>query len=128
MSSNAVPSKTLYERLGGEPSVDLAVDIFYRKVLADAMLKPFFAGMDMEAQSKKQKQFLTYTFGGPNHYSGKGLRNAHKGAVANGMRGEHFDRVVMLLAATLQELNVPESLMSEVALVAESTRKDVLGQ
>ena len=44
------------------------------------------------------------------------------------MRGEHFDRVVMLLAATLQELNVPESLISEVALVAESTRKDVLGQ
>jgi len=121
-------TQSLYERLGGEAAVDAAVDIFYKKVLADSLLSPFFVGIDVPAQVKKQKQFLTYAFGGPNHYSGKGLRNAHRNAVEHGMNGQHFDRVIQHLGATLVELNVPQDLISEAAAIAASTRKDVLNQ
>jgi hemoglobin len=38
----------------------------------------------------------------------------------------HFDAVVENLAATLQELNVPQNLINQVAAIAESTRNDVL--
>ena len=92
---------SLYERIGGAAAVNAAVDVFYKKVMADALLKPFFAQTDLPAQINKQKQFLTYAFGGPNNYSGKGLRNAHRGAVAQGMSDEHFDRVMKLLDETL---------------------------
>lgn len=121
-------AQSLYDRLGGDAAVNAAVDIFYRKVLADPLLNPFFKNTDMAAQIKKQKQFLTYAFGGPNHYTGKGLRNAHKEAVSHGMNDAHFDRVMQLLGATLTELNVPSHLISEAAAIAESTRKDVLNR
>jgi len=35
-------SKPLYERIGGEPAVNAAVDIFYRKVLSDQHINHFF--------------------------------------------------------------------------------------
>ncbi len=62
--------KALFEQIGGEGAVDAAVDLFYRKVLADDDLAPFFESTDMEEQHKKQKAFLTMAFGGPNNYSG----------------------------------------------------------
>jgi hemoglobin len=119
---------TLYERIGGEGAINAAVDIFYNKVLSDSLLKPFFADTDMPSQMKKQKQFLIYAFGGPNHYTGLGLRNAHKAAVAKGMNDTHFDQVMKLLGDTLTELQVPLTLIKEAAAIAESTRKDVLNK
>ncbi|WP_235641400.1 hypothetical protein [[Limnothrix rosea] IAM M-220] len=41
---------TLYEKLGGAAAVDLAVDNFYQKVLADDRVKAFFANTDMDRQ------------------------------------------------------------------------------
>ena len=59
---------SLFERIGGEPAIDAAVDIFYKKVLADDRIKGFFSGIDMEKQIQKQKSFLTFAFGGPSPY------------------------------------------------------------
>ena len=120
--------QSLFERLGGEPAVDAAVDIFYRKVLADDRIKDFFEGVDMEKQAAKQKAFLTMAFGGPNNYTGEDLRKGHAHLIARGLNDSHFDAVMEDLAATLQELNVPEALIAEAAAIAESTRNDVLGK
>ena len=45
---------TLYERLGGEPAVSQAVEIFYRKVLSDDRISHFFDDVDMDRQIAKQ--------------------------------------------------------------------------
>ncbi len=119
---------TLYERLGGEKAVSAAVDIFYKKVLADPRIKHFFEGVDMQKQARHQKNFLTVAFGGPNNYSGVGMRNAHKRLVEKGLNDKHFDAVVELLGSTLKELGVKDSEISEVAAIAESVRKDVLNK
>lgn len=115
----------LYERLGGEPAVNAAVDIFYKKVLADDSINHFFVNTDMEKQIKKQKAFLTLAFGGPTVYQGMGLRKAHKNM---NLTDAHFDAVIGHLGTTLVELEVPEELIAEVAAIGESTRKDVLNR
>jgi hemoglobin len=121
-------SKALYERLGGEPAVNAAVDIFYRKVLNDYRINRFFDNVDMEQQAAKQKAFLTMAFGGPHNYSGEDMRKGHARLVKIGLDDSHFDAVVEQLVATLEELNVPQELITEVVAICETTRSDVLGK
>ncbi len=127
-NENATINKTLYERIGGEPAVNAAVDIFYRKVLNDHRINRFFDGVDMEKQAAKQKAFLTMAFGGPHSYTGEDMRKGHAHLVKMGLNNSHFDAVVENLGATLIELNVPEELINEVVAICETTRNDVLGR
>jgi hemoglobin len=121
-------SESLYNKIGGDAAVDAAVDIFYRKVLADDRINRFFDGVNMEEQAAKQKAFLTMAFGGPNNYTGKDLRDGHARLVSQGLKDAHFDAVMEHLGATLKELNVPGELIVQAAEIAESTRNDVLGR
>ena len=119
---------TLYEKIGGEPAVDAAVELFYTKVLADERIQHFFAGIPMDRMRDHQKKFLTVAFGGPNKYSGRGMKAAHARLVNEyGLNDTHFDAVVENLGGTLTDLGVPEDLIGEAAAIAESTREQVLG-
>ena len=119
---------SLFDQLGGDAAVNAAVDIFYRKVLADDRISEFFDGVDMDKQAAKQKAFLTMAFGGPNNYTGEDMRKGHAHLVAKGLNDSHFDAVMENIGATLTELNVPGELIAEAAAIAESTRNDVLGK
>ncbi len=121
-------SDALFDRLGGEAAVNAAVDIFYRKVLADDRINRFFDGVDIDKQAAKQKAFLTMAFGGPNNYTGEDMRKGHAHLVERGLNDSHFDAVVENLGATLKELGVADDLIGEVAAIAETTRNDVLGK
>jgi hemoglobin len=125
---NPEMSLSLYERIGGEPAVNAAVDIFYRKVLEDYRINRFFNNADMDQQIAKQRAFFTMAFGGPNNYTGKDMRNAHAHLVKMGLNDSHFDAVMEHLGATLVELNVPQDLIAEAAAIALSARDDVLGK
>lgn len=119
---------TLYERLGGQDAVDAAVEIFYRKMLADDRVNYFFDNVDMDKQIAKQKGFLTMVFGGPNNYTGKDMREGHKHLVERGLNDTHVDIVIEHLGSTLKELGVPDKDISEVAAIANSVRDDVLNR
>ena len=120
---------SLYEQLGGKDAINAAVDIFYDKVLADDRIKHFFNGVDMKTQRGKQRIFLAYAFGGPVNYDGKDMRDAHKHLVEDkGLDDEHFDAVCENLVATLEQLNVPQELIDQVATIAGSVRDDVLNR
>ncbi|MGZ3787262.1 MAG: group I truncated hemoglobin [Bacteriovorax sp.] len=119
---------TVFERIGGQPAVDAAVDIFYRKVLVDERINNFFNDTDMDQQINKQKAFLTFAFGGPNTYSGSDMKTGHAHLVTKGLNDSHVDVVIELLGQTLKELNVPADLISDVAAIAESVRGQVLGR
>ncbi len=102
---------SLFERLGGEAAVMAAVDIFYRKVLAESVTGPFFQTLDMQAQSAKQMAFMTWAFGGPAEYRGRDLRTAHAGLVADrGLGDVHFQAIARHLQDTLVELGVGSEL------------------
>ncbi len=119
---------TLYERLGGKDAVDAAVDIFYRKVLADDRINEFFENVDMDAQAAKQKSFLTMVFGGPNNYSGKDMREGHKHLVERGLNDSYVDAVIENLGNTLKELGIEDADIQEVADIANSVRDDILNR
>lgn len=119
---------SIYEQLGGQPAVDAAVDIFYRKVLSDDRISQFFDDVDMDRQIAKQKGFLTMVFGGPNHYTGMDLRSGHTHLVEKGLNDSHFDAVMENLTETLRELNVPEDLIAQVGGIASGTRDEVLNR
>jgi hemoglobin len=119
---------SLYERIGGEGAVMAAVDLFYRKVLADPLTRPFFETLDMAAQTTKQVAFMTWAFGGPDRYKGRDLRAAHAGLVKEGLSDRHFDAVAGHLQATLQELGVSPGLIQEALGIVASTRKEVLNR
>ncbi len=121
-------SGSLYERLGGEAALTAAVDIFYRKVLADGSISHFFEDTDMDEQRSKQKSFLSMAFGGPNDFNGKDLREAHAPLVEKGLNDSHFDAVAKHLDATLRELGVADDLIGEVISIAGGTRDDVLNK
>lgn len=114
---------SLFENIGGEAAVNAAVDLFYRKVLADERISAFFDTVDMASQHAKQKAFLTMAFGGPNHYSGKDMREAHKHMK---LTDEHFGAVAECLVGTLQELGVAQEYIDEVVNIALSVKDDVL--
>ena len=119
---------TLFERIGGKSAVDTAVDQFYVRVMQDDRINHFFAGVDMTQQRQHQAAFLTCAFGG-SQYSGRSMQTAHQRLVAElGLTDQHFNAVVEDLAATLQDLNVPEALIQEVSAIAESIRDEVLNR
>jgi len=121
-------TQSLYETLGGEAAVNAAVDIFYRKVLADNRISRFFEGVDMDKQASKQKAFLTMVFGGPNNYTGKDMRTGHAHLVKMGLNDSHVDAVIENLGSTLKELGVKDGEIAKVAAIANSVRNDVLGR
>jgi hemoglobin len=118
---------SLYDLLGGDRTAMRSVtDAFYRKVLVDDLLTPYFAGVDMDLQAGMLAEFLAMAFGGPHAYAGRDLRTAH--AHLPGLADLHFDRVICYLAETLREFGVSDGDVATAAAVAETVRDDVLNR
>jgi hemoglobin len=121
-------SQSIYEQIGGAPAIDAAVNLFYRKMLADDRVSGFFSDVDMDKQIGKQKGFLTMVTGGPHEYTGKSMREGHKHLIERGLNDTHVDIVIEHLGATLKELGVPDEIIGQIAAVAEGARDDVLNR
>lgn len=119
---------SLYQQLGGAPSMSKAAEIFYRKMLIDDRVASFFDDVDMDQQINKQASFLTMVLGGPNNYTGKSMREAHAPLLARGLNDSHVDVVIEHLGATLKELGVDDGMIAEIAGIADSVRDDVLNR
>lgn len=119
---------SIYEQIGGQAAINVAVDKFYRRVLRDQELAPYFNDIDMDKQRSKQAAFLTMVTGGPNEYTGRDMRTSHAHLVERGIGDRHVDLVIKHLGETLAELGVAQELIEQIAAVAESVRNDVLSR
>lgn len=117
--------KSIFEQLGGYPAIDAVVDAFYVKVLSNDLVKGFFEDINMDKQRKKQKDFITFATGGPNNYTGRGMRAVHKKLH---LEDKHFDEICKLLVETLRDFKVPEELIKNVGNKLEPLRNDVLNK
>lgn len=118
---------SLYDLLSGDRHTMHSVTrAFYKKVLADELLSPYFRSVDMDRQASMLAEFLALAFGGPHAYAGRDLRTAH--AQLPGLTDMHFDIVVGYLADTLREFGIPDGDVATAGAVAETVRDDVLNR
>lgn len=117
---------SLYQKLGGAPAIDAAVELFYKKVLADNRVKHFFDEINMTAQRRKQKEFLSAALGGPVPWTGKDMRRAHENIT--GLNETHFTAIAENLKATLEELKVSKELIDQALAIVATTKDDVLNR
>ena len=68
---------SLYEKIGGDKVLHAVVDRFFELMMADEKLAEFFKTTDVAKEKEKQVQYLTKITGGPHHYEGKDMKDAH---------------------------------------------------
>jgi hemoglobin len=71
----------LFERIGGQPTVDRLVDVLYEGMHDDDQLRPLF-GRDADGGKLRQKMFFAEWLGGPRRYSEvawTNLKHSHDG-------------------------------------------------
>ncbi len=119
---------SLFDQLEGEEPIRAVVDLFYEKVLANDLLKDFFAAVDMDVLRAKQTAFMIKVLGGPDNYDGKDMATAHASLADKGVSDEHFDAAIFCLQEALVESGVWGPTVEDVVSVVESTREDVLGR
>ncbi len=114
---------TLFERIGGKEAVEVAVDLFYHKVLGDSRLEHYFESAEISKLKSHQRAFLTSAMGGPGKYSGADMGPAH---ARLGVTNEHFDAVVLHLVDTLTELDVASDVIAEIGAALTPLRDQIV--
>lgn len=103
--------------------MNMAVDIFYEKCVADPRISQFFSHIDLNSQGGKMKVFLACALGAPIHYTGRSMREAHW---YMHLTEEHFNAVMEHLTGTLKEMGVQPELIREVSNIAMRTKGDIV--
>lgn len=121
----AAAKPSLFDRIGGLPAVKAAVHEMVTNAMADARIKAFFAGIDMERVDRNLVDFVCRAAGGPCTYTGKPMPKAHEGL---NLKPAHFTALVEDLQQGLDKLNVPAAEQKELLAALAATQKDVLGK
>jgi hemoglobin len=110
---------TLYDQLGGEPALQAAVEEFYTRMQLDPEVATWFVDIDIAQLKQHQRAFLAVGLGGPEHYTGRSMRNAHAHLH---ITPEVFTRAVDHLAESLAALGVAEPIVAKVVRRIETMR------
>jgi hemoglobin len=116
----------LYDLIGGKKTVWAATEAFYRRVLADDTISPFFASTDMAHLHARQSMFISMLLGGRIVYTGKDIAPAHAQARRRGLNDGHFDRFLKHFGEALNEVGVQSDKVEKVTKLLESRRSAVL--
>jgi hemoglobin len=109
-------------RLGGADAFQVAVEDFYRRVLRDVKLRPYFEGIDLDRLKQHQHAFLAMAIGGVHGYLGRTMAAAH---ARLDITDEAFDRVMDHLVGTLEGLGMPPETIREIGSSLLPLRHDI---
>jgi len=113
---------SVYEAIGGRAALVAAVDNFYRRLLADPVLGPFFPGGIGVRHRAYVVSILGDALGGPKRYTGD-MVGGHRGL---GISAAHCDRAAAHLGATLVELGIPRHLTGRIIAIVARSRPGVV--
>jgi hemoglobin len=112
-----------YERIGGPAAVTTAVDRLYERLLADPDLKHYFAGVSMPHLKRHFVYQVIKVLGGPDHYQGRSLKDAHAGLHVTEAA---YERVGGHLVAVLAGLGVPDDIIRDVGVVLTQVGPEIV--
>ena len=114
----------LFDKYGGVPTVTLIVRAFYKEVLGNYKLKPYFEGIDTERLIHHQIGFISHLLGKPaNIHIDKVLSHSHKG---RRISEDAFDEVLHILHDVLVAHKMEEADIQAVAELVMSHKKDIV--
>ncbi|WP_297887959.1 group 1 truncated hemoglobin [Sulfurihydrogenibium sp.] len=119
----ASQEKSLYERLGGKPALEVVAKDLSDAMAKDDQLKKYCGNIKGERKEKALANlvsFLCMATGGPCKYTGPDMETAHKKL---GITGKDWDRFVTIAVKVLDKHKVPEKEKNEL-LTAVASLKD----
>jgi hemoglobin len=114
---------SIYNAIGGQGAIKLAVDIFFERLIADPELGPYFPRGAGGTHRAFVATLLGEALGGPEQYRGRDLSSAHHGL---GISDVQFYRAVHHLDVTLESLGVPQHLIDQIIEIVGSLRPAVV--
>ena len=117
--------ETLYEKIGGKPSIEKMITLFYQHVLSDPLLSPFFRDSSIEKLTQMQTAFFSIALGGEEPTQMPSLAGAHRG---RGIESKHLTRFTELLVQTLTEVGISEQDTQRVYERIATYSNEILGE
>jgi hemoglobin len=108
---------SLYDKYGGQTSIKLVVENFYKRLQKSPTLQPFFVGINVRELINFQVEFFSQQMGGPQVDLSKYGEHLPKLPI----KDENFMEVAELLEDTLIESRIEaEDIETILALIASS--------
>src|ERR1051325_6928003 len=131
--------RTLYERLGGQKTIEALVDDMTQRVMADPRVnferrevksswlgghyKPWQpTDPNIAAFKQHMIEFLTLAAGGPAEYTGRDMRSVHKGMKVS---NNEFDAMVGDIKTSMDRLGLGGTQKRDLLAGIETTRKGI---
>jgi hemoglobin len=121
---------TMFDRIGGEPTIRLVVEEFYGRMTADPLFAGYFRTVDLAGLRGHQAMLLTLLTGGttegpwPSEPAIRALLRRAHGPLRLG--DDEFDRMATHLVTVLRQLAVAERDIVDLATSLEDFRDDVV--
>ena len=122
---SGMPSKSLYDRLGGQPAIVAVVDDFVANVAADSRINARFANADIPRLKRLLVEQICQGTGGPCKYTGRDMRSSHRGM---NVTDAQFNALVEDLVKTLDKFKVPATEKGELLAILGPMKSDIVGQ
>jgi hemoglobin len=118
--------KSLYERLGNTEDITAFVDELLPRLRGDSHLGRFYQYRGEDGIAKERQltiDFLCSSAGGPDAYTGRDMKTAHRG-----MKISDSDWAVFLglIGDSLEALQIPEQEYDDVIGFVSSLKQDII--
>jgi len=117
---------TLYKRLGSYDTIAAITDDFLARLIAHPQMQRFFLGASESTRTRRRQHivdYLCYKTGGPCAYTGRTMKDAHKGLAIS---ESDWTILTALFRDCLEKFNLPGKETNEIMGLVVSTKEDIV--
>ena len=126
VNERSYSQESLYKRLGGYDVISAVTDDFITRLATNKDISRFFVGLSDDSKTKVRQHivdFLCAKSGGPCAYTGRTMKDAHKGLK---ITENDWNISAGLLGETLKKFNVPKKETDEVFAFVTTLKNDIV--